>query len=92
MAFPRRRSNGIIGLVDPRCVPVGRIASRRGGYEVDIEWDAGRLTKAVIRGISNTRPTCRIRYGPTVKELPLAKGRQLVLDGSLQPGPRGYPN
>ena len=57
----------------------------RGGYEVDIEWSAGRLTKAVIRGVSNAQPTCRVRCGQAVKELPLAKGGQLVLDGSLQP-------
>ena len=59
----------------------------RGGYEVDIEWNAGRLTKAVIRGITNPAPTCSVRYGQAVKELPLARGRQLVLDGSLQPAP-----
>jgi hypothetical protein len=57
----------------------------RGGYEVDIEWSAGRLAKAVIRGVSNAQPKCRVRCGQVVKELPLAKGGQLVLDGSLQP-------
>ncbi len=57
----------------------------RGGYEVDIEWNAGRLTRAVIRGVSNAKPKCRVRYGKAARELPLAKGQQLVLDGSLQP-------
>ena len=59
----------------------------RGGCEVDIQWDAGRLTKAVIRGVTNSAPTCSVRYGQAVKELPLAKGRPLTLDGSLQPVP-----
>jgi alpha-L-fucosidase 2 len=59
----------------------------RGGYEVDIQWDAGRLTRAVIRGVTNPAPTCSVRYGQAVKELPLARGRQIVLDGSLQPAP-----
>ena len=57
----------------------------RGGYEVDIEWNAGRLTRAVIRGVSNTTPTCRVRYGKAARELPLARGQRLVLDGLLQP-------
>jgi len=57
----------------------------RGGYEVDIEWSGGRLTKAVIRGVSNTKPTCSVRYGQALKQLPLAKSGQLVLDSSLQP-------
>jgi len=57
----------------------------RGGYEVDIQWEAGKLTRAVIRGVSDTQPACRVRYGQAVKELPLAKGGQVVLDGSLQP-------
>jgi hypothetical protein len=48
---------------------------------VDIQWDAGRLTKAAIRGVTNAPPTCSVRYGQAVKELPLAKGRQIVLDG-----------
>jgi len=57
----------------------------RGGYEVDIQWDAGRLTKAVIRGVTNAAPICRVRHGQAVKDLPLAKGRSLTLDASLQP-------
>jgi len=57
----------------------------RGGYEVDIEWNAGRLTKAVIRGVSNTKPTCMVRHGQALKQLPLPKSGQVVLDGSLQP-------
>ena len=57
----------------------------RGGYEVDIEWEAGRLIRAVIRGVSNAERKCSVRYGQASRELPLARGGQLVLDGSLQP-------
>jgi len=71
----------------PDAWPDGKLTGlrARGGYEVDIEWSAGRLTRAVIRGVSNTKPTCRLRYGKITRELPLARGQRLVLDGSLQP-------
>lgn len=71
----------------PDAWPSGKVTGlrARGGYEVDVEWHAGRLTRAVVRGVSNTKPTCRVRYGKVARELPLAKGQQLVLDGSLQP-------
>jgi len=71
----------------PKAWPAGSVKClrARGGYEVDIEWNAGRLTKAVIRGVSNAQPTCRVCYGRTVNEVPIAKGGQAVLDASLQP-------
>jgi alpha-L-fucosidase 2 len=71
----------------PEAWPSGKVTGlrARGGYEVDIEWSAGRLTKAVIRGVSNAQPKCGVRYGQALKELPLPKGGQIVLDGSLQP-------
>jgi len=71
----------------PDAWPSGKVTGlrARGGYEVDIEWSAGRLTKAVIRGVTNTQPTCTVRYGQVVRQLPLAKGRQLLLDSSLKP-------
>ncbi len=69
----------------PKAWPSGKVTGlrARGGYGVDIEWNAGRLTKAVIRGVTNTAPTCRVRYGQAARELPLAKARALTLDGSL---------
>jgi alpha-L-fucosidase 2 len=71
----------------PEAWPSGKVTGlrARGGYEVDIEWSAGRLTRAVIRGVSSAQPTCSVRYGQNVKQLPLARGGQIVLDGSLQP-------
>ena len=57
----------------------------RGGYEVDIEWKAGKLVRAVVRGVSNPAAACEVRYGQVVRKLPLARGGKLVLDGSLNP-------
>ena len=71
----------------PDAWPTGKVTGlrARGGYEVDIEWSEGKVTRAVIRGVSNAKPTCRVRCGKVALELPLAKGKQLVLDGTLQP-------
>ena len=47
----------------------GKVTGLRacGGYEVDIEWQAGKLVRAVIRGVSNSTPTCAVRYGKVVR-------------------------
>lgn len=47
----------------------------RGGYELDMEWKAGRLTKAVVRGVTNTNFKCRVQYGMQAKMLTVAKGK-----------------
>ena len=71
----------------PDAWPEGQVTGlrARGGFEVDIEWSAGKVTRAVIRGVSNAKSTCRVRCGQVTRELPLAKGHKLVLDGTLQP-------
>ena len=49
----------------------------RGGYVVDIDWTAGRLTSATIRSKSDT--TCRIRYGDQVIRREIAAGDSVQL-------------
>ena len=51
----------------------------RGGYEVDLEWEGGKLTKAVVRGISNQAGTCVVRYGKGISSFALSKGKSRVL-------------
>jgi len=51
----------------------------RGGCELDLRWKAGKLTRAVIRGVSNTGDECTVRYGKATKTFALARGASRVL-------------
>jgi alpha-L-fucosidase 2 len=54
----------------------------RGGFEVDIEWDRGLLTEAVVRS-SLGRP-CRVRNGDRMTELITRPGDVVALDARLR--------
>jgi alpha-L-fucosidase 2 len=57
----------------------------RGGFEVDIEWHDGKLTKARIRSAGGT--AAKLRYGSETIPIQLARGQQLnisVVDGKLK--------
>ncbi len=45
----------------------------RGGFEVDMKWDKGRLTSARIRGLRGN--PCRVRYDSETRDLNLTKGQ-----------------
>lgn len=55
----------------------------RGGFEVDIAWQAGQLRSAVVRG----KPGAKfiIRHGDTTKEVKLPRSGKLSLDRELKP-------
>jgi alpha-L-fucosidase 2 len=55
----------------------------RGGFEVDLAWDKGALTRATLR--SKLGKPCRVRYKNRVIELTTQPGRQYALDGQLRP-------
>ena len=46
----------------------------RGGFEVDIEWDEGRLTGATL--LSKLGRSCRIRHGECVADLETVAGQR----------------
>jgi alpha-L-fucosidase 2 len=51
----------------------------RGGFEVDIEWASGKLTRAAIRGI--TGGDARIRHGENVIPVTFKPGESYTLTG-----------
>ncbi|MDX1682172.1 MAG: hypothetical protein R3336_03535, partial [Phycisphaeraceae bacterium] len=63
----------------PSAWPEGQMAGlrARGGFGLDLAWKDGGLTRAVIRGISNDRPTCRLRYGDQTWEAEVGPGEQV---------------
>jgi alpha-L-fucosidase 2 len=53
----------------------------RGGFEVDIYWKSGKLSKATIR--SKLGDKCRVCYGEKNIEFDTEKGKSYNLDSSL---------
>jgi alpha-L-fucosidase 2 len=53
----------------------------RGGFEVSMTWNDGKLTEASIR--SDQGEPCRVSYNGASLELRLAQGQAATLDGNL---------
>ena len=68
----------------PSAWPKGNVTGlrARGGFEVDISWDAGRLTSATVRAVAGT--TCRVRYGERAVTLDVGRGHSARLDANLR--------
>jgi alpha-L-fucosidase 2 len=59
----------------------------RGGFEVDMEWEQGKLKHVSLR--SNTGATCVLRYKDQTRTVTLKKGRSLNWSGTHWPeGPQ----
>jgi len=71
----------------PAAWPDGSIEGlrARGGFEVDIHWRDGKLTKAVIRSLLGN--LCKVRYREIVTELETEPGGTYKLGSNLQPIP-----
>jgi alpha-L-fucosidase 2 len=69
----------------PSAWPDGSVSGLRGrgGFAVDLEWKGGKLTRAVVTGVSNPAAECKVRYGETAKTIQVTKGGKVVLDGAL---------
>jgi alpha-L-fucosidase 2 len=52
----------------------------RGGFAVDIEWKDGKLTQAVLYGISNKTGKVEVRYGDKTGKFKVAKGKSIKLN------------
>lgn len=53
----------------------------RGGFEVDIAWKDGKLTRATLHSIKGQ--SCKVRYGRQVVSLSMTPGQSIYLDGTL---------
>jgi len=54
----------------------------RGGFEVDVHWEDGKLSRAVIRSLLGKQ--CKVRYGKKMVALKTTVGGSYVFDGSLK--------
>jgi alpha-L-fucosidase 2 len=54
----------------------------RGGFEVAIAWQHGKLVSANLRSLAGN--SCQLRYGQKIKEVKLKRGRTLSLDANLK--------
>ena len=54
----------------------------RGGFEVDLEWRAGKLSACTIRSVN--RSDCQVRYGDDVVAVRIDRGQAARLNGKLQ--------
>jgi alpha-L-fucosidase 2 len=68
----------------PTAWPKGSVTGlrTRGGFEVDLTWQNGRLFQATIRSVTGTR--CQVRYGQEVLRLHLRRGSAVRLDAKLR--------
>ncbi len=54
----------------------------RGGFEINIDWKDGRLTRATV--LSKLGNACKIRYGDNVIDLQTEKGKVYSFNGNLE--------
>ena len=75
---------GVIHILPslPAAWPSGTITGlkARGGFEVDIEWERGRLAQFTVRSLTGN--PCTIRYGGITKEIELQAGESRTLSGA----------
>lgn len=67
----------------PKAWPAGYVKGlrARGGFQVDIHWNDGKLTSAVIRSLLGNR--CKVRYRDKMVEQKTKVGKIYRFDGSL---------
>lgn len=72
----------------PSAWPNGSVGGlrARGGFEIDMAWADGKLTKIKIESVGGR--TATVRYGSLTMEVKLKPGESTQLNSELQPGPK----
>jgi alpha-L-fucosidase 2 len=68
----------------PKAWPNGSVKGlrARGGFEVDLTWQDGKLTAAAVRSLAGN--PCHLRYGQTTKLVKARKGQEILWDGKSE--------
>jgi alpha-L-fucosidase 2 len=68
----------------PKAWPDGSVKGlrARGGYEVEVQWQAGRLSRAAVKNLTGAGP-CTVRYGEKTLVLRLKPGETRRLSAEL---------
>jgi len=68
----------------PKAWPNGSVSGlrARGGFEVDVVWEQGKLKTGTIKSVWGNG--FRVRYGLRVVSLPLRPGKTLRVDENLE--------
>ena len=68
----------------PSAWPAGNISGlrARGGYELDLKWQAGKLTSATLKNVSGNGHV-KIRYGSQTTQFNLLRGAAKILSSEL---------
>jgi alpha-L-fucosidase 2 len=71
----------------PKVWPDGKVIGlrARGGFEVDVTWQGGKLAAAKIKSVTSGNKTVSVRYGDVAKNIDLKSGGEVTLNGELQP-------
>jgi len=84
----RRAADGRAPVVEllpalPAAWPAGRVSGlrARGAFEIDLQWEAGRLTSATLR--ADRGGPCVVQYGARTVRVETRAGETIRLDGSL---------
>lgn len=69
----------------PKVWPAGSVKGlcARDGFVVDLDWEEGKLSRAVLHARLDRR--CRLRYGDKELTLSAQAGKDYAFDGALQP-------
>jgi alpha-L-fucosidase 2 len=77
--------NGVIEFLPalPSAWPTGSVKGlrARGGFEISLAWNNGKLQSAEIKSINGTQ--CNIRYGDKTASLSLKRGQVVHLNSDF---------